>query len=106
MVSLQEIDSCTRQIARQFRPEKIILFGSYAYGNPTPDSDIDFLVILPHTGSAVAQAAGIRLQLNVKFPIDLIVRSPRKIEERLEMNDFFIREIMDKGRILYEADHD
>ncbi len=105
MVSYNEISSCAQQIAQRFHPEKIILFGSYAYSNPTEDSDIDLLVILPHEGKATEQAAGIRLQLHTKFPIDLIVSSPEKIKERMEMNDFFIREVMEKGRVLYEADH-
>lgn len=76
MVSYDEISSCAQQIAQRFHPEKIILFGSYAYSNPTEDSDIDLLVILPHEGQGTEQAAGIRLQLHTKFPIDLIVRSP------------------------------
>ena len=105
MVSYEEINSCAEQIAHSFHPEKIILFGSYAYGNPTEDSDIDLLVILPHEGSGTEQAAGIRLQLSTKFPMDLIVRSAEQVEERIGMNDFFIREVMEKGRVLYEADH-
>ncbi len=105
MVSFQEISSCAQEIAQKFNPEKIILFGSYGYGNPAEDSDIDLLVILPHQLSDAEQAARIRLQLNAKFPMDLIVRSSEKIKERIRMNDFFIREIMEKGQILYEADH-
>ena len=105
MVSRGKIDSYVQQIAQNFHPEKIILFGSYAYGNPTKDSDVDLLVVMPHEGPGSRTAVEIRLQIHTEFPMDIMVRTPENSHERIRMNDFFIREIIEKGKILYEANH-
>jgi len=101
-----QIKELSEQIAREFHPEKIILFGSYAYGRPGPDSDADLLVIMPFRGRPVRQAIKIRSRLETLMPLDLIVRTPKQVSERLAMGDFFIREITERGRTLYEADHE
>src|SRR5262245_62044889 len=75
-----------RQIAKQFRPEKIILFGSYAYGEPHQDSDVDLLVVMPARDHH-SQAVKIRLAITVPFPVDLLVRTPKRLRERLEIGD-------------------
>lgn len=93
------------QIVRQFHPNKIILFGSYAYGKPTEDSDVDMLVIMPFEGKGVRKATEILLATDPRFPIDLLVRTPEQIRTRLKLGDFFIREITEKGKVLYEATH-
>ncbi|MCX7047285.1 MAG: nucleotidyltransferase domain-containing protein [Candidatus Sumerlaeota bacterium] len=103
MVHHNTIRAYARRIAREFKPRAIVLFGSYAYGRPTEDSDVDLLVVMPHKGRSVKQALDIRLRLRAPFPLDLLVRSPRTLKERMEMGDCFVREIMEKGRILYEA---
>ena len=91
------------QIARYLRPERIILFGSLAYGEPTPDSDVDLLVVMPFEGRHTRQAIRMLTQLNVLTPIDLLVRTPEQVEERLAMGDFFMREILEQGKVMYEA---
>jgi predicted nucleotidyltransferase len=101
----EELRKWANQLALRFSPEKVILFGSYAYGQPTADSDVDLLVVMSHTESDIKKASEIRMTLPVTIPIDVIVRSPKKIQERLLMGDFFIREIMEKGKILYAASH-
>ena len=93
------------EIARQFHPQRVVLFGSYASGRPRADSDVDLLVIMPHKGHAAVQAANIRMRSRAGFPLDLIVRSPRVIRQRLALDDFFITEILAKGETLYEAHH-
>jgi len=105
MVRKREIQELSRRIAKEFKPDKIILFGSYAYGNPTPDSDVDLLVILPFEGREVNKAVEIRLKVGAKFAMDLLVRTPERVRERLEMGDFFMREVLDKGKVLYEANN-
>jgi predicted nucleotidyltransferase len=105
MVTSRQIRAYAKQIARQFRPRKIILFGSYAYGEPTPDSDVDLMVIMPHKGRGVEKAIEIRLKLPAPFPMDLLVRSPQKIRKRIAIGDFFIQEILEKGTVLYERSH-
>ncbi len=95
---------CNR-IAKEFKPEKIILFGSHAYGKPTLESDLDLLVVMPFEGSPLSQSVKISRQLSLMIPLDLIVRTPEQVQERLAMEDFFIREIVEQGKVMYEA-HD
>lgn len=90
-----------RQIAEQFKPEKIILFGSYAYGKPHKDSDVDILVVMP-AYDEVNQAVRIRRRTDHPFPLDLIVRTPDDLRWRLEEGDWFMREIVSQGKVLYE----
>ena len=105
MISSITIQDFCQEVVDKFQPEKIILFGSYAYGKPTQDSDVDLLVILSFEGRAVEKAVEILLAIDYHFPLDLIVRTPQTIQQRLAMGDFFIRDIMQKGNVLYEADY-
>jgi len=106
MVEMDLIQNLASQIAREFKPEKIILFGSYAYGRPTPDSDVDMLVVLRFNGKPVRKAIEIRNRLRPRLPLDLLVRTPEQIANRILQNDWFMREIIDGGRTLYVAAHD
>jgi predicted nucleotidyltransferase len=105
MVKRQDIRLFVKQVVAEFRPRRVILFGSYAYGKPTPDSDVDLLVVMPHEGHPAIQAAEIRRRVRARFPMDLVVRSPREIRRRLAQGDAFIAEIMERGQELYEARH-
>lgn len=102
---IKRIEELSERIAREFQPERIILFGSHAYGQPSSDSDIDLLIIMPFEGRQSEQAIRILNRLNELAPIDLLVRRPEEIEERLEMGDSFMREIIERGKVLYEAHH-
>jgi len=102
MVTRHQIRKYVKKVAEQFRPRQVILFGSYAYGTPTEDSDVDLFVIMPHKDHATLQAATIRKSVRAGFPLDLVVRSPDEVRHRLDMGDPFVREIMDKGQSLYE----
>lgn len=80
-----------------------MLFGSFAYGNPTPDRDVDLLVIRESQLRPHARAIQISEILDPRpFPVDIIVRTPAEIEERLRIGDCFVREIVNKGKVLYE----
>ena len=95
-------------IAREFQPDKIILFGSWAYGTPDTDSDIDLLVVMPFEGSPFRQAGTIlnRVIPTVGvLPLDLLVRTAEQLDERLAIGDGFVRDILERGKVLYEADH-
>ncbi len=105
MIEMDRIESLSKLIAKEFQPKRIILFGSYAYGDPTNDSDVDLLVVLPFTGKPVRKAIEIRARINPSIPLDLIVRTPQQVEERVAMNDWFMREIIEKGRTLYEENN-
>ena len=103
MITQEQIKDFGQQLAREFHPLKVVLFGSYAYGNPGPDSDVDLLVVMPLVGTPVDKSVEMRLKLQPRFPLDLLVRTPAKIRERLAMGDDFIKDIFDKGKVLYEA---
>jgi predicted nucleotidyltransferase len=103
MTSMNQIKDLSDRISREFKPKKIILFGSYASGNQGPDSDVDLLVIMDHKGKPVYKAAEIRVKIIPGFPLDLLVRTPQKIRERLKIGDAFIKDILEKGIVLYES---
>ena len=103
MIDRKNINDLAVQIVSQFKPQKIILFGSYAYGTPTSDSDVDLMVIMPHKGSPSIQAAKIRKKVHAGFPMDLVVRSASEIRRRLNMGDLFIKEIIEQGQPIYES---
>jgi len=98
-----EIEDIVAEIARVFQPEQIILFGSYAYGKPRSDSDVDLLIIMPFEGSPSYKALEILAHVDPSFAVDLLVRSPDEIEQRLAWHDFFLGEIIEQGKVLYAA---
>ena len=103
MASLSDIQAFADRVAAEFHPDRIILFGSSAYGRPTPDSDVDLLVVMPHQGPPWRTATEIRGRVRPAFPLDLLVRSREELAQRIEMGDCFLREVAEKGRVLYEA---
>jgi uncharacterized protein len=103
-VPMRVIRRYARQVAERFHPERIILFGSHAYGTPHADSDVDILVIMP-ARNQLDQAFKIRLAVQAPFPLDLIVRKPRNIGWRLDEGELFHTEILTRGKVLYEKSH-
>ena len=104
-VPIEQIEEFARRLGEEFQPDRVVLFGSYARGTATEDSDVDLLVILPFEGQPETQSVEMRMRLRPRFPMDLIVRTPEKVRERLEMDDDFMREILEEGKVLYAADH-
>ncbi len=100
-IPMRVIRQYGRAIGEHFRPDKVILFGSYAYGTPNEDSDVDILVIMP-TWNRHSQAVKIRMALTAPFPMDLLVRTPKEMKWRLAEGDVFHTEIVSKGKVLYE----
>lgn len=105
MIDRRAIESFCERIVEAFHPDKVILFGSYAYGMPDEGSDVDMLVVLPFEGAPVYKAIEIVTRAAPRFPIDLLARTPEQVDERLALGDFFMREVVDRGRVLYEAPH-
>ena len=99
-IPLSAIQRLAREIADKFQPDKIILFGSYAYGKPHQDSDVDLLVVMP-ARNETSKACRIRLAVHHPFPLDLIVRTPENLQWRLAEEDWFLREVVEKGKVLY-----
>jgi predicted nucleotidyltransferase len=103
-VPIRVIRSFARAVAKRFQPDKIILFGSHAYGSPHADSDVDILVIMP-ARNQLDQAYRIRCQIPAPFPMDLIVRTPKNVLWRLKEGESFLTQIMAHGKVLYEKNH-
>ncbi len=102
----ETLPEAVERIVAELNPEKIILFGSYAYGDPTPDSDVDLLVIMETKAKRAERYVAVsRLLRPRRFPVDIIVKTPREVEEAMlggKDNSFFIREIVKKGKVLYD----
>ncbi len=102
MVAMSSVIELSERIAREFHPEKIILFGSHAYGAPREDSDVDLLVILPFEGKPLDKSLEILDRTDPRFPIDLLARRPDDTARRYAEFDPLIRDALDHGIVLYE----
>ena len=101
----EAIDQVVEQIVEKFKPQKIILFGSYARGDPRPESDVDMLVVMNTSLKEVQQAIQICRQIDYRFGLDLIVHTPKYLAERMKMGDWFLRDVVKEGKVLYEANN-
>lgn len=102
MKSQKEIKKITDQIVENYQPERIILFGSHAYGKPTKDSDVDLFIVKGTKKARTRRHLEVdRILLNRTIPIDILVYTPQEIKERLSLGDFFIKNIIQKGKTLY-----
>ncbi len=95
------LSQAIKRIAAELKPEKIILFGSYAYGNPTPDSDVDLLIVAKGNKRENLISASLLLYPR-PFPVDLIIKTPGELETGMKKGDIFIKEVVSKGKVLYE----
>ena len=102
MVDEKQIAELSERIVRDFQPERIILFGSYAYGQPRPDSDVDLLVVLPFEGTGFRKSLEILNRLAPDFSLDLLARRPEDTARRYREGDPLIREALDHGKVVYE----
>jgi len=104
MVTMRQIRAVGRRIGRQFHPQRVVLFGSHAEGTATEDSDVDLLVVMPFEGRAVDKSVQVRLAVAPPFAVDLLVRTPDMVRRRVAMGDDFMRDVLQRGKVLYEAD--
>ena len=104
-VPLRVIRRYAQQVAERFQPDRIILFGSYAYGTPHEESDVDLMVIVA-CGNELDMSVKISWELEAPFPVDLLVRTPKNLEWRLKEGDWFLREVVARGKILYAKAND
>jgi len=102
MATMKQIRELADKIVREFRPDKIILFGSYANGKLTPDSDVDLLVILPFEGKGFWKSLEIINRVNASFALDVMARRSDDTARRYAEGDPLIREALDHGEVLYE----
>ena len=97
-VPRRQIEAYCRVVAREFKPEKIILFGSYAYGKPTLNSDVDLVVVMPCRGREMDQALKIQLRVMPPFPMDMLVWKPAQTKR----TNSFTRAVLSEGKTMYE----
>ncbi len=102
MVTLTEIRSYVKRLVAECGPERVVLFGSYADGSATDDSDVDLLVIMDHEGRNIEKSVAIDTRLDRGFPLDLVVRKPAELRRRLRQGDVFLSSILSRGKVLYE----
>ncbi|MCE5230582.1 nucleotidyltransferase domain-containing protein [bacterium] len=100
---MRKIHEIGEFIGQKFNPEKVILFGSHARGKACRDSDVDLLVVMSTEGKTVHEAVKIRLAIKTDFPVDIIVRTPSEVRNRIVLGDDFIKDIMENGIILYDS---
>ncbi|MCP4639225.1 MAG: nucleotidyltransferase domain-containing protein [bacterium] len=97
------LEDMVQRIVARFHPDRIILFGSHASGEPTGDSDIDILVVMPVEGSRRGKANEIDLALGDRtIPLDLIVVTPDQFERQKDLLGTIVREAVLEGRTVYE----
>lgn len=99
------LSEIVERLKRDYKPLRITLFGSYAYGNPTEDSDIDLLILKDTKNRSVdrfVQVKRIIYNPNCKIPVSPLVYTPEELKERLRIGDDFFKEIIQKGVVLYE----
>lgn len=102
MDTKKEIKKITNQIVEKYKPEKIILYGSFAYGKPTEDSDLDLLIIKKTKEPKVKRIKEVLMKVKSNLPLEPLVYTPEELDNRLKLRDFFIEEALNKGKVIYE----
>lgn len=101
---MNEIERIVQTIKEQYQPEKIILFGSHVWGAPRKDSDVDLFVVKKSNERRIDRQRAVRkLVWNINVPLDILVYTPEEIKRRLDLEDFFIEDILTKGKVLYSV---
>jgi predicted nucleotidyltransferase len=105
LVTRPAIRKLVERIAAKFQPEKIIVFGSYVYGKPHEWSDVDLLVVMD-AWNELSKSSRILNTIDAPFYVDLKVRTPKRLAWRLKEGDWFLREVVEKGKVMYEKPHE
>ena len=103
MVAMADVEGFTNALACEFKPKRIILFGSQVRSECNDASDVDLLVTMNYRGSRLQAAARIIRKLQPRFAVDLVIRTEDELADRLEKHDDFLIDVMRTGRVLYEA---
>ena len=103
-INFRLLRQVTDQIVDGVHPKKIILFGSHAFGKPNKDSDVDLLVVMQSRKKPAERVVDVSKTLRFyPFPMDILVRTPQELKKRIRLGDVFFREILTKGKVLYES---
>ncbi len=102
MITRETITAVTKKIAQSFNPEKIILFGSYAWGKPEIDSDLDLFIVMESKERPIKRAVSVKRVLkDLYVPMDILVRTPDELQHRIDIGDPFIKKILRDGQVVY-----
>ncbi|MBL7156133.1 MAG: nucleotidyltransferase domain-containing protein [Candidatus Pacebacteria bacterium] len=101
-ITFTQIKKISNAIVKNYKPEKIILFGSFAWGDPTKDSDVDLLIIKKTKKRFLKRQMEVGRIINGELPTDTLIRTPLELKKRLDLGDFFYKQIIKKGKYLYE----
>ena len=102
-VTEERLQEAVSRLVDVLDPVRIVLFGSYACGEPDEDSDVDLLVVMETTERPAARIAKVSRLLSPRpFPVDIIVRTPEEVDRDCRRTDPFMRELVERGRVLYE----
>lgn len=105
MIAMKDIQRYCDAVAAAFRPRKIILFGSYACGKPTEDSDVDVMVVMPKNRYRRDLGWRIPAKIPPHFPLDVLVQPDDRFQRRLDDRESFILDLIEKGKVMYEGGH-
>jgi uncharacterized protein len=105
MIPMRDIKRYCDAIAAAFKPRKIILFGSYAYGKPDEDSDVDVMVVMPKKRYRRDLGYRVRMKVPAGFAVDVLVEPDDKLERRIADRESFILDVTEKGKVMYEGRH-
>lgn len=101
-----DLQSIVDEIVKRFQPIKIVLFGSYADGTATRDSDVDLMVVINSEESTLHAAARIAAAIAHPLPVDVVVTTPDELKRALQQGYVFETEVLKRGIVLYEAEND
>jgi predicted nucleotidyltransferase len=102
----RELNKLLRKLVSDYAPQRVILFGSHAYGEPSKDSDVDLLIIKETSERFIDRWTTVRSILSDPtrmWPLETLVLTPQEVSVRLAAGDQFLTEILDKGEVLYAA---
>ena len=102
MENQKQIKTVVKRIVRNYQPEKIYLFGSFAWGKPTKDSDVDLLIVKRTEEKFLQRHLKVRRIIDGEIAADILIRTPKELERRLDLGDFFYQNIVKKGKCLYK----
>ena len=102
---MEKIQAFVDRLVAEFESERVILFGSYAWGTATEDSDVDLLVVVRDTFEDESKFRLVRTRLKPGFPMDILFRNISSVRERIELGDFFLADVVTKGKVLYDAEY-